>query len=75
MIVLYIYLGLALTWGIYNAIINVPAYCKRMPQAIGPTEKTLMYIMSIIAGTIIAPFSFYMKVIKGGGNKNGKLDK
>ena len=58
MIILYVYLGLALTWGIYNAIVRVPQY----PQTLGPTEKTLLYIMSIIVGTLIAPYSFYIHV-------------
>jgi hypothetical protein len=74
MIFLYIYLGLALAWSIYNAIINVPAY-KKLNPSLGPTEVSLIYIMSIIAGTIIAPYSFYKKVIQKGGTKNGKLDK
>ncbi|MGD9580343.1 MAG: hypothetical protein AB7V50_03150 [Vampirovibrionia bacterium] len=74
MIVLYIYLALAFTWSVYNAIINVPAYCKLNPST-GPTEKTMIYIMSIIAGTVIAPYSFYKKVLQKGGKKNGKLDK
>ena len=64
MIALYIYLALAFAWGIYNAVINVPAYCKRMPTHPGPTEITMMYVMSIIVGTLIAPFSFYQKVLK-----------
>lgn len=64
MIALYIYLALAFAWGIYNAIINVPAYCKRMPTSPGPTEISMMYIMSIIVGTVIAPLSFYQKVLK-----------
>lgn len=64
MIYLYIYLGLAFIWGVYNAIVEIPKYIKRLPNEPGPTELTLMYIFNIIVGTILAPLSFYNKIIK-----------
>jgi len=76
-IALYIYIGLSFVWGVYNAIVEIPKYVKRMPSQPGSTEMTLMYIVNIIVGTIIAPISFYNKIIvrRRVEKQNEKLDK
>lgn len=76
MIFLWIYLGIALAWGIYNAIVETPKYIKKLPQTVGGTELTAMYIINILAGTILFPISFYQKIfVKRRNNQNDKLDK
>jgi hypothetical protein len=79
MIVLYIYIALALTWGIYNAIVETPKYLKMTNQEhIGGTERTAMYIVNIIVGTLLAPLSFYQKIVvrkRVKQDESKKLDK
>lgn len=76
MIGLWIYLVIAFSWGCYNAIVETPKYIKKLPQKVGGTEITAMYIINIIAGTILFPISFYQKIfVKRRNTKNEKLDK
>lgn len=64
MIYLYIYLSMAIAWGIYNAIVEVPKYLKAAEYKGNSLSTFLFYLINAFAGAILFPISFYQKILK-----------
>ena len=64
MIILWIYLLIAFTWACYNTYVTTPKYLERMPYKLNVISIIIIYIFSLIAGTILFPISFYQKKLR-----------
>ncbi|MGD9679298.1 MAG: hypothetical protein AB7V16_13230 [Vulcanibacillus sp.] len=70
LLILYIYLGLAITWSIYLLFTDAQKYLNNMTHDVKTaTFMVFFYLINFVSGVLLFPLSFYNKIIK----KRGKL--